>query len=44
MIKIFKKYHSHISLLLLAYNIFKNNYNAVFTFKYLNFEFSIKFL
>ena len=44
MLEIIKKYNPYISLLLLAYNIWQNNYNVMFTFKYLTFEISIKFL
>ena len=44
MLEAIKKFNPYISLLLLAYNIWQNNYNVMFTFKYLTFEISIKFL
>jgi hypothetical protein len=44
MLELIKNYNSHICLLLLAYNTWKNNFNVVISFKYLNFEISVKFL
>ena len=44
MFEIFKKYNPYISLLLLTYNIWKNDFSISFSFKYLNFEISVKFL
>ena len=44
MLEIIKKYNPYFCLLLLTYNIWQNNFNTIFTFKYLNFEISVKFL
>ena len=44
MLEFIKKYNPYISLLLLTYNIWKNKFSVDFSFKYLNFEISVKFL